>query len=72
MGGARGADVSSLPRDNEDWARRVERRLTKLERGLYPWQVTKGANGDLVAYNLATGQRSVIAELDIDDQPAEG
>lgn len=57
------------PKDDAAWARQVERRLARLENSLYPWQVTKGANGDLVAYHLATGQRTVIAELDIDDQP---
>jgi hypothetical protein len=50
----------------------VERRLAKLENRLHPWQVVKGANGDLVAYNLATGQRTVIAELAIGNQPVEG
>lgn len=57
-------------RDDSDWVRQVERRLAKLENSLHPWQVRKGANGDLVAYNLATGQRTVIAALDIDNQPA--
>ena len=56
-------------RDDSDWVRQVERRLAKLENSLHPWQVRKGANGDLVAYNLATGQRTVIAALDIGNQP---
>ena len=61
--------MTRRPKDDAEWARQVERRLAKLENRLYPWQVVKGANGDLVAYNLATGQRTVIAALDIDDQP---
>lgn len=60
------------PKDDLEWARQVERRLAKLENRLHPWQVVVGANGDLVAYHLATGQRSVIAALDIDDQPRQG
>ena len=61
--------MTRTPKDDAAWARQVERRLARLENALYPWQVTKGANGDLVAYHLATGQRSVRAELDIDDPP---
>lgn len=61
--------MTRAPKDDAAWARQVERRLARLENALHPWQVTKGANGDLVAYHLATGQRTVIAALDIDDQP---
>lgn len=64
--------MTRRPKDDAEWARQVERRLTKLENRLHPWQVVKGANGDLVAYNLATGQRSVIAQLEIGNQPVEG
>ena len=64
--------MTRAPKDDAAWARQVERRLARLENALYPWQVTKGANGDLVAYNLATGQRSVIAALEIGNQPVEG
>ena len=64
--------MTRRPKNDAEWARQVERRLAKLENRLHPWQVTKGANGDLVAYNLATGQRSVIAALEIGDQPVEG
>ena len=64
--------MTRRPKDDAEWARQVERRLAKLENRLHPWQVVKGANGDLVAYNVATGQRTVLAALDIDDQPTKG
>lgn len=64
--------MTGRPKDDAEWARQVERRLTRLESSLLPWQVVKGANGDLVAYNVATGQRTVLAALDIDDQPTKG
>ena len=64
--------MTRRPKDDTEWARQVERRLAKLENRLHPWQVVKGANGDLVAYNVATGQRSVIAALEIGNQPVEG
>lgn len=63
--------MTNRPRNDAEWARQVERRLRRLESRLHPWQVEKGANGDLVAYNVATGQRTVIAELAIDDQPVK-
>lgn len=62
------------PRSNKEWADLVETRLSRLERSTYPWQITVGRHGDLMAYNINTGARHVIAANTIDSQvqPGEG
>lgn len=60
------------PRSNRQWAQDVETRLNRLENSLYPWQVVVGAHGDLMAYNLETGARHVLAARTIDSQVMPG
>lgn len=62
------------PKNNAEWAADVERRLRRLENALRPWQLTVGRHGDLIAYHLETGQRSVISARSRDTQtrPTEG
>lgn len=53
--------MTKTPKTDSEYVARLERRLSKLERSLLPWQLNVGAYGDLVADNLNTGRRVVIA-----------
>lgn len=53
--------MSKAARSDAQYIQGLERRITRLENQYLPWQITKGRYGDLVATNLDTGTRVVIA-----------
>lgn len=53
--------MTKAPRTDSDYVRSLERRISRLENAYLPWQISKGRYGDLVATNLDTGTRVVIA-----------
>lgn len=50
------------PRDDREYVQSLEKRISRLERRLLPWQLNVGAFGDLVADNLETGRRVTVAQ----------
>ena len=49
------------PKNDQEYIQQLERRIRRLENALLPWQLHVGAYGDLVADNLDSGRRVVIA-----------
>lgn len=56
------------PRTAEERIARIERRQTRMENALLPWQLSVGRYGDLVATNLDTGKRVTVARRDMEPQ----
>lgn len=60
--------MAKAPRTDSDYVRSLERRITRLENAHLPWQISKGRYGDLVATNLDTGKRVIIAARSTEPQ----
>lgn len=73
-GGLRGCGADRLggmaktPRTDADYVASLERRITRLENALLPWQLGVGRFGDLVATHLQTGRRVVVAAKESNPQ----
>lgn len=55
-------------RTDAEYIAELERRVRRLERALGPWQLSVGRYGDLVADNLDTGVRTVVARRESEPQ----
>ena len=53
--------MAKTPKDDVEYVRGLERRISRLENALLPWQLGVGRYGDLVATHLQTGRRVVVA-----------
>lgn len=60
--------MAKQPRTDADVISQLDKRIRMLENQYLPWQITVGRFGDLVATNLDTGVRSVIAARQIEPQ----
>lgn len=55
-------------RSDREYVASLERRIRRLESALLPWQLRVGRFGDLVADNLDTGVRVVVARRETEPQ----
>lgn len=53
--------MAKTPKTDVDYIASLERRIRRLENQYLPWQISVGRYGDLVATNLDTGRRVVVA-----------
>lgn len=60
--------MSRSARSDAEYIRQLERRVRRLENMIMPWQLKTGRFGDLVADNLDTGVRVVVARREAEPQ----